>query len=753
MAMPSAIESRLLEDLNEEQRAAVLHEQGPLLILAGAGSGKTRVITRRLAHLILARGVDPMRLVAITFTNKAAREMKERVQQFVPRTDLWVSTFHSLAARILRREAASIGFKSDFTIYDTYDRAQAMRSVIRDLSLDEELYKPGQIAQQVSSRKNRGLMPGQPDPVLESIDPQFARIEKAYAERMKKNQALDFDDLLLKLLEVLEKHPDVAGRYANKFQYVLVDEYQDTNRLQYRITTALASQHQNLCVCGDPDQSIYAWRGADLRNILDFEKDFAPVHVVRLENNYRSKRNILDAAQALIEHNVGRKAKQLKTSAPPGEKIVILESIDELDEARNIVGWIRSLMTDRRLVRSDGDAIRLSDIAIFYRANFMQRAIEKALRDSGVPYRVASGLEFFERREIKDVLAYLRIVVNDRDDVAFARIVNVPARGVGAATLLELETQAKSQDLSLLEASRRRDIRALIHTKARRGVEGFLEIVDRIAAVADGPAEAAVEAAIEHSHYEQHCGALGDAGDTDRIENIRELVVAAREFDQRNPEGGLAGFLSEVALVSDTDKLDAKSDAVTLMTLHSAKGLEYPVVFIAGVEDGLIPHRRAVEERAGGEGLEEERRLFYVGITRAMERLFLSRARYRSQFGPQGVTFGQETAPSRFLDEIPDALLDDGSGGRRTLRAAEYGSSQGSEFDPVPDFDRDVRDAGLPEGGHQLVAGMRVSHAQFGEGRVVELRGSGVNRRAVVRFGSVGEKQLLLQYARLDPIP
>ncbi|MFN0206466.1 MAG: ATP-dependent helicase [Planctomycetota bacterium] len=748
--MTQPIENPLLSDLNDEQRDAVLHEGGPLLILAGAGSGKTRVITRRLAYLILERRVDPLRIVAITFTNKAAREMKDRVQQFVPRTDLWISTFHSMATRILRREAAAIGYKSDFTIYDTYDRAQALRGVIRDLSLDDELYKPGSIAHQISARKNRGLKPGDPDPLLDYIDPVFARIEKAYAERMQQNQALDFDDLLLKLMEVFETRPEIAERYANKFEHVLVDEYQDTNRLQYKITNALAKIHNNLCICGDPDQSIYAWRGADIRNILDFERDYAPVKVVRLETNYRSKRNILTAAQGVIEHNTQRKAKLLKSFAPEGEKIEVLECENELDEARMVVSRIRELFGKSVYINKTGGVARLGDMAIFYRANFLQRALEKVLRETGTPYRIASGVEFFERREIKDIIAYLRLLVNPNDDVAFERVVNVPGRGFGDASLQKLRDEASRRMTPLLVAAQNSSVRALLPSRPRRSLEAFVQLLESLQQKVDGGAEAALEAIIRATQYEQYCGDLGESGDADRVENIRELVVAGREFDTRNSEGGVRGFLSEVALVSDTDKLDNKTDYVTLMTLHSAKGLEFPIVFIVGVEEGLIPHRRSIDE-AGG--VEEERRLFYVGITRSMERLFLSRARHRSQFGANGPLY-IETDHSRFLDEIPREVLN----WRETHNSKLHSNFDRYEYENTTDFAHDASQVApeLPEAPpansslQKFKAGARVRHAQFGEGRVVELRGSGVNTRAVVHFRGAGEKQLLLQYARLE---
>ena len=730
--MSSTLEARLLDDLNPPQREAVLHGEGPLLILAGAGSGKTRVITRRIAHLILSGRVDPMEILAITFTNKAAREMKDRVLRFVPRTDLWISTFHSMAARILRREAQAVGYGNDFTIYDTYDRGQCLRGVLKELDLDEEVHKPGPLGHRISDRKNRGLAPGEADVETGHVDPILARIEKAYAAKLLQSQAMDFDDLLLKLLEVLETKPELARKYSERFRFVLVDEYQDTNHLQYRITAALAGKHRNLCVCGDPDQSIYGWRGADLRNILDFEREFAPVTVVRLETNYRSKRNILDAAQAVIERNQKRKAKRLLTESEAGEKLVWIEADDELDEARTLAGWIRTLTS------GGSGSHHFRDIAVFYRANFLQRAVERGLRDAGIPYRVAAGLEFFERREIKDLLAYLRLLVNGRDDVSFGRIVNVPARSIGDTTLEKLRAEAARLGVPLLEAASRREVRAAIGGRAKNAIEGFLQIMDRLRPLADGPAERALTEIIQATRYEDHCGTLGETADIERVENVHELVVSAAEYDARDPDGGARGFLAEVSLVSDTDRLEGEADHVTLMTLHSAKGLEFPVVFIVGAEDGLLPHRRSVQERAGDDGLEEERRLFYVGLTRARERVFLSRARYRMQFGAALGSFVGETIPSRFVLEIPGSLLE----GRESLAERDEGPE-------AEGFDVQV----APRGAHgRYAAGDFVRHAHFGVGKIVELRGTGPNARAVVFFRDIGEKQLLLQYAQLEKV-
>ncbi|HKD99843.1 MAG TPA: UvrD-helicase domain-containing protein [Planctomycetota bacterium] len=708
----------LLDDLNPEQREAVVHDGGPLLILAGAGSGKTRVITRRVAHLILERRVDPQSILAITFTNKAAREMKERVARYVPRSDLWVSTFHSAAARILRRDAPSVGYPRDFTIYDTYDRGQCLRTVIRELGLDDGRWRPAAVGAWISARKNRGLAPGEAEAEGLPLDETLATIEKAYAERMARSAALDFDDLLVLCLKVFAETGD---RWAGRFEHVLVDEYQDTNAIQYRMTSFLARASRNLGVCGDPDQSIYGWRGADLRNILEFERDFAPATVVKLETSYRSSSRIVAAAQSLIEHNSARKAKVLRTDNPPGERLVEMESRDELDEARAIAGRIRDL------VAREGH--RYSDVAIFYRANFLQRALERALREGPVPYRVAAGLEFFERREIKDLLAYLRALANPLDDVSFERIVNVPTRGIGDATLDRLRQAARDRGVPLRAALASAEVRGAFVPRVRNALDDFDALLGRLAPAIDGAAEAALETVIDATRYDDYCGDLGDSGDQDRLENVRELVASAAEYDRREG-GGVRGFLGEVALVSDVDRIGGDGDQVTLMTLHSAKGLEFSVVFIAGLEEGLLPHRRSVEERAGAEGLEEERRLFYVGLTRARARVFLSYARSRTQYGAD-----ERTLRSRFLDEIPSELVE---GGRDV------------HFDSPTLWD--AEEPALPGGASLPAPGEYVRHETFGVGRVLECAGRGGNARAVVEFERVGRKQLLLQYARLEKV-
>jgi DNA helicase-2/ATP-dependent DNA helicase PcrA len=715
----------LLEGLNPEQRAAVTHAEGPLLILAGPGSGKTRVITRRIAWLCSQGQARPWELLAITFTNKAAREMRERVERLLPAKGLWISTFHALGARILRREIEVLaqGWTRDFTIYDTHDRNQLLRRILSESNYDAARFKPAAVGAWISARKNRaGAAPPDADDGIEAEA--LAKLARAYDEALAKNNALDFDDLLLKLLELFERHPGVRDAYSSRFRFVMVDEYQDTNRVQYEITRHLSGWHKNLAVCGDPDQSIYAWRGADIRNILDFEQDFGAPRVVKLEQNYRSTRNILEAAQALIAHNRARKQKStISASGEAGEKLCILECGSEDDEARELVQQIAAL-------RARGTPLR--EVAIFYRANFLQRALEAALRRASVPYRIVAGVEFYERREIRDLLAWLKLAVNPSDDVAFLRVVNVPARGIGEKSLAELASLAADRRIPLSQALRSSELGSRIRGRARAGLEAFAVLLVRLQALAERPAAVAIDELLAAIDTESWLSEMEDETLVDRQANVDELRAHAEHWDQ-GPEApgvprNLRGFLQEVALVSETDQPESENERVTLMTLHAAKGLEFDAVFVAGCEEELLPHSRALSETRGGDpdaGLEEERRLCYVGMTRARKRLFLSWARERMQFGSFSLR-----RPSRFLEEIPQALVEGALGA-------------GTDEDPF------LAEDALPAE-PEFKAGDRVEHAHFGRGTVLRVQGTGVNARASVRFPEHGERQLLLFYAKLQ---
>ncbi|MDA0948264.1 MAG: UvrD-helicase domain-containing protein [Planctomycetota bacterium] len=713
----------LLGGLNKPQAEAVTHPEGPLLILAGPGSGKTRVITSRIAWLVTQQGVRPDEILAITFTNKAAAEMRERVHRLLPElSGAWISTFHSMCARILRRDIEHLApYTRDFSIHDTTERNALIKQVVKDLGYDPKRFRPAVLGGWISNEKNRAADPGETLVVDDGSgmeDEVFSKVKAAYAERLAAQNALDFDDLLLKTLELFDKHPGVRDSYARRFRYVLVDEYQDTNRVQYLLTAHLASGHGNLTVCGDPDQSIYGWRGADIRNILDFEEDFGSPLVVRLEQNYRSTKTILAAASAVIANNTRRKAKDLWTDGDQGERLVCLECGDENEEAREIAAQVRGL-------QARGSA--WGQCAIFYRVNFMQRALESALRLSGVPYQVVGGLEFYARREIRDLVAYLRLLVNPRDDQAFARVVNAPLRGVGQTTLERLLQWSLDRRVPLREALRSQEAIGLVRGRAKKGLAEFAGILEELEAFKDGPAGPALDAVLESIGRERWLAEMDDGEQSDvRDANVEELRAHAHEYDRLNPAGKLPGFLQDVALVSDTDAYDGAEDAVKLMTLHSAKGLEFDHVFIAGCEEEILPHARAVEEDPEL-GVEEERRLFYVGLTRARKTLTLTRAVTRLFFGDT-----RWARASSFLDELPPELVE--------------GMESDTEEEALGAYEPE------PASGPSYAVGQRVHHEHFGRGRIERLTGSGVNARADVRFDVHGNKQLLLTYANLQVV-
>ncbi|MFN0242585.1 MAG: ATP-dependent helicase [Planctomycetota bacterium] len=734
--------SPLLADLNPPQREAVTHGRGPLLILAGPGSGKTRVITRRIAWLSTHGGARPWEVLAITFTNKAAREMRERVEQLLPTEGLWIGTFHSMCARILRREITALpGYTRDFTIYDTHDKNQLLKTLIKEANYDIARFKPGQVGGWISRNKNRGRA----EPQVVEIDDGddgiehevLANIEKCYVEALRKNNALDFDDLLGFVLAIFEREHGIRDAYASRFRFVLVDEYQDTNRVQYMLTRHFASFHGNLTVCGDPDQSIYGWRGADIRNILDFEADFGAPQVVKLEQNYRSTGTILAAAQALIRNNRSRKEKELWTEAEDGARLSVVRCGDEDDEAEEIAREIRALIATGR---SPGE------IAVFYRVNFQQRALETGLRLARIPYQIIGGQEFYERREVRDLVAYLRLIVNPSDDVAFRRVVNTPQRGVGEKTMSDLAAWAQDRRVPLLQAVHSSEAMQRVRGRAKGGLAAFADLVQRLSALAGADAALAIDQVLESIDATAWFAEMDDESGVDRQANVDELRAHAAAYDRASADverarrelgavedpheaprvGGLRGFLQEIALVNDTDALESGGEKVTMMTLHSAKGLEFPFVFLAGIEEELLPHFRALQEAGESEdaGVEEERRLLYVGITRARERLYITHAATRQYFGEQSFR-----SPSRFLDEIPPELI------------------EGTE----PERDEETV-LGKFEASFDFSVGDRVEHAHFGTGTIERLVGTGVNARATVHFPQAGTRQLLLQYANLKRV-
>ena len=721
----------LVSTLNPMQQQAVLHGSGPLLIRAGAGSGKTRTLTHRVAHLIGAHGVPPWRILAVTFTNKAAGELRERVQRLLGESEVpWVSTFHSTCVRILRREIEALGFTRNFGIYDDQDQERLLKECLRELDVAEQILNARAAASMIDAAKNRGVAPA--DYAHDTLwHERAAKVYTRYQEKMRRNNALDFSDLLLYTVRLFEEHPHVLDQYRERFLHVLVDEYQDTNAVQYRLTNLLASRHRNLCVVGDEDQSIYRWRGADISNILDFERDYPDAVVIRLEQNYRSTGTILDAAGAVVAQNTQRKGKTLWTTNPRGDKITLALLDDEVDESRYVATEINRLDKAGRSLRH---------VAVFYRTNAQSRAIEEALVRQRIPYVMVGGVKFFARAEVKDVLAYLRVLVNPADTVAAKRIVNTPTRGIGSTTVervATLETEAGG----FLPACRLALERGLLKSAAAEKVEKFVTLMTAFRdAVATLPYPQLAARIIEETGY----GAMLREDPTeqaqDRLQNLEELLRGMEEY--AGSAKTLEEYLEQVALVTDLDTYDGRTDRVTLMTLHSAKGLEYPVVFMTAMEEGLFPHARVADE-----DIEEERRLCYVGMTRAMEKLHLTHARRRRVFGDF-----QCNPRSRFVDEIPPALLHEvGNAARRW----ELARQQTEAFQrPRAAASREVRieyDNEDDPSGASLRVGTKVRHATFGVGTVQRLEGAGDGQKATVLFGSVGRKKLILKFAGLEP--
>jgi DNA helicase II / ATP-dependent DNA helicase PcrA len=765
------MKSNFEDGLNPEQRAAVEHFEGPILTLAGAGSGKTRVLTTRIAHLIHEHGVDPASILAVTFTNKAAGEMRARIRRLLERepAGMWVGTFHSVGARLLRRHAGRLGWTPNFTIYDADGALRETKRALERLNLSAKRWNPQAVHSAISGAKNRLVAPATyPVPAGDPFSRVVADVYRTYEAALRDQNAFDFDDLLVKPVELLREHEDILYLYRNRFRFVLVDEYQDTNHAQYVFLTQLTAHESggNLMVVGDDDQSIYGWRGADIRNILDFEKDFPDAHVVRLEQNYRSTGRILQAANAVIAKNTRRKGKTLRTEAGPGEPLTLVECLDERDEA----DWIGSEI-EARLRRDPGSKLR--SFVVLYRTNSQSRALEEAFRRRDLPYQIIGGTRFYERREIMDVMAYLRLISNPLDAGAFDRIINYPRRGIGDTSQARLLEWAAKQRLPPLEAAARADQCTELRGSAAAAFMAFGALIQRYTALATylGVGELIEQLVAEIGILD----ALREEGPegADRIDNVNELIAGAADFDAREQEdveeddravGGTAldMFLQRVTLLTDVDRHDPDAQAVTLMTVHNAKGLEFPVVFIAGMEDGLFPLARAYDDP---ESLEEERRLFYVAITRAERKLFISHARSRRRAGE--VMAGK---PSSFLDPLPRDLLE-AITTPALERARHAGEVRWSRRDPVPGVGslgyRDRERASRPrfEGSHddgvyidytdaqdapRFVKGERVRHPQFGRGVIRELTGFGQDLKAVIDFESVGRKKVVLRYANLQ---
>jgi DNA helicase-2/ATP-dependent DNA helicase PcrA len=703
--------------LNPAQREAVYHADGPVLILAGAGSGKTRVLTYRIAALIRDRGVPPQRILAVTFTNKAAGEMRERVEQLVGAPvarAVWMGTFHAICSRMLRRSGAPLGLDPRFLIYDTDDQRQLMREVIRDQDADDRQFPPAAVLAEISRAKNELIDHVAFAARAESFrDEVIGRLYAAYQRRLDTCRALDFDDLLLQAVRLFREHPAALAEYQDRFGHILVDEYQDTNRVQYVLLSLLAARHRNVCVVGDDDQAIYRWRGADVRNILEFERDYPDARVIKLEQNYRSTRYILEAASAVIRNNPHRHTKVLWTENAEGEPVTLFEAFDGYDEARYVGDLIRAH-------RSGGG--HAGNIAVLYRTNAQSRQFEEMFLRLGIPYQIVGGLRFYERAEIKDLLAYLRIAYNPADEASLRRVINVPRRGIGEGTVRRLEARAHDEGTILWEALRRAED-AGIGPQPRRAIAEFVGLVEDVAAFAvDHPAQEVLTRAIDATGYRRMLEAEGTDEAYARLENLDELAAVAQEVEAVTGQTTLEAFLEHLALITDVDTWQDRADRVTLMTLHSAKGLEFPTIVLAGLEEGLFPHVRSLEDPAS---LEEERRLCYVGMTRAKQRLVLTYARQRAVFGTARPSF-----PSRFLDELPQTHI-----ARITTPRTATGD--------WPEGDRPV-----PE----VAVGDSVRHKTFGAGRVLEVDGEGARAIVTVRFDGAGTKRLALGYAPLEVI-
>ncbi|MET9646572.1 DNA helicase PcrA [Streptomyces syringium] len=757
----------LLEGMNDQQRAAVVHTGSPLLIVAGAGSGKTRVLTHRIAHLLGSRHVHPGQILAITFTNKAAGEMKERVEELVgPRANaMWVMTFHSACVRILRRESKKLGFTSSFSIYDAADSKRLMALVCRDLDLDPKKFPPKSFSAKISNLKNELI--DEEDFAAQAADGFEKTLAEAYAmyqSRLREANALDFDDIIMTTVHLLQAFPDVADHYRRRFRHVLVDEYQDTNHAQYTLVRELVGTAENapeegvaeLCVVGDADQSIYAFRGATIRNILQFEEDYADATTILLEQNYRSTQTILSAANAVIERNQNRRPKNLWTEAGAGATITGYVADTEHDEAQFVADEIDRL-TDA------GDA-RAGDVAVFYRTNAQSRVFEEIFIRVGLPYKVVGGVRFYERKEVRDVLAYLRVLANPEDTVPLRRILNVPKRGIGDRAEAMIDALSLREKISFAQALRRVDEAYGMAARSSNAVKRFNVLMEELRTIVEsgaGPATV-LEAVLERTGYLAELQASTDPQDETRIENLQELAAVALEFEQeRSVEGAespgtLAEFLEKVALVADSDQIPDEdtegTGVITLMTLHTAKGLEFPCVFLTGMEDGVFPHMRALGQT---KELEEERRLAYVGITRARERLYLTRASMRSAWGQPAYN-----PPSRFLEEIPEQYVQWRRTGPTTPSASMgavsgltsgFSSSRGgggAKAGPSGFATRRTKDRPVVA----LTIGDRVTHDSFGLGTVVGVKGSGDNAEATVDFGEEKPKRLLLRYAPVEKL-
>ncbi|BBB92374.1 MAG TPA: DNA helicase PcrA [Methylomusa anaerophila] len=742
----------IFKRMNPAQQEAIAHINGPLLVLAGAGSGKTRVLTSRIAYL-LSQGVAPYHILAITFTNKAAAEMKERVAALVGPVakDIWLSTFHAFCAKFLRLEIEYLGgYNRNFVIYDAADSQALIKNCLKELNLDDKQFTPNGVQAAISNAKNALLaVQGFTNQADNFYALKVAEVYKLYQHKLKANNALDFDDLLLLSVDLLEYNATIREKYQNKFQYILIDEYQDTNQAQYLLAKMLAAKYRNICVVGDVDQSIYAWRGANIRNIMDFEADYPEAKVIKLEQNYRSTQNILDAANAVIENNLDRKPKSLWTENEAGEPITCYMADDERDEARYIVDTITRLNTVYNT--------SYGGMAVLYRTNAQSRVIEESLVKYGIPYTMVGGLKFYDRKEVKDILAYLRVLFNPADAVSLLRIINVPRRGIGDTTIGKLVEYATGNNVALFDAVSNPDLVPGLTARARGQLESLAELIFTLMSYQNTMLVAEiVEKVMKETGYLAELENEDTPQAEARIENLKEFISVAKEFAGSEVENNLENFLSHVALVTDADTAQTGDERVTLMTLHSAKGLEFPIVFLAGLEEGIFPHVRTMMDEGD---VEEERRLCYVGITRARRKLYVSYARQRMIYG-NTVTY----SPSRFLAEIPSHLMERFAPARPAFPAYQRPTQSNYQLNPTAGVSRaphkkpelTVLKSPVPSPARpremNWKAGEKVYHAKWGNGTIVEVKGKGASQELKIAFPNQGIKQLLAQIAPISRV-
>ncbi|AYD39509.1 DNA helicase PcrA [Clostridium fermenticellae] len=747
----------LKEFLNNEQYEAAMTVEGPLLILAGAGSGKTRVLTYRIAHMIENLHIYPSKILAITFTNKAANEMKERVRKLVGNKvdNMWISTFHSSCVRILRREIDRLGYNKNFAIYDSYDQKALIKQCMQEVDINDKNITDKEIINRISDQKDNLISPEEYKKKNENNFriSKIADVYLLYQKKLKNNNALDFDDLIYKTVELFKKNPDVLEFYQRKFQYIMVDEYQDTNRCQYEFLRLLAAEHNNICAVGDDDQCIYQWRGADIRNILDFEKDYPNTKIVKLEENYRSKANILNAANDVIKNNVNRKIKKLRTENGSGEKIKIYRAQSDIDEAVYVSSKIKKMVESKR---------KYKDFAILYRTNAQSRIFEEVFIKEGIPYRIIGGLKFYDRKEIKDIMAYLKFINNPLDDVSLRRIINVPKRNIGKTTVKKVQDFANSMDECMYSVLLDVDEVLNLSSRSISSIKKFVSIINSFIKSKDKlPVSNLMEEILEATNYIDKISETKDPEMLSRIENLNQLMISAKEFESSSEDKSLSAFLENVALVSDIDNFDEDSDSVVMMTIHSAKGLEFPVVFMVGMENGIFPSSMSLDDE---NQMEESRRLCYVGITRAKELLYMTSAERRRTF--KNTVFNPE---SDFIYEISDSLKDleevqmkprwSSNGFKRKE------SSGNKAIDEKPHFiqngiePRNVKievktssknDIGLRA--NEIKMGMKVKHAKFGVGTIVSISNSGGNVKLTIAFDKMGIKNLMYGVVPLEAV-